>query len=79
MASNQPLPPSPVAPETGSPDGTGWSIRMKRVIRKWLSARRLPRQALPHDLLADVLADNGLRAREEECRQPRISGPWNRC
>lgn len=79
MPSNQPLPPSLAAPETGSPDGIGWSIRMKRGIRNWLPARHIPRQALPHDLLADVLADNGLRAREEECRRPQISGPWNRC
>lgn len=34
-------------------------------------------QFLPDDLLADVLSDNGLRAREETRRRPIVSGPWS--
>jgi len=42
----------------------------------WISSGKPAPQRLPDDLLADVLGDNGLRAREEIRRRPIESGPW---
>ena len=49
----------------------GWAMRLKGIL-----GRKTRQRPLPNDLLADVLADNGLRARELERRRPQISGPW---
>lgn len=48
----------------------GWAARLRGLFKG-----KSGRGRLPDDLLADVLADNGLRAREQERRRPQISGP----
>ena len=48
-----------------------WTSTLKGLLR-WTPALR----PVPDDLLADVLADNGLRAREQTRRRPVISGCW---
>ena len=61
-----------LVPPAAEPQGlVRWRTFLKNLIRKPASPG-----AVPHDLIADVLADNGLRAREQERRQPQISGRW---
>jgi len=49
-----------------------WAVRLIRLFSK-----ETARPAIPEYLLADVLADNGLRALETERRRPKIGGPWS--
>lgn len=61
-----------LVPATFEPRGLeNWAAALKALFRN-----NPGYGTVPPDLLADVLADNGLRAREEERRRPQISGPW---
>ena len=71
MPRRQPSTPSLVTTPAANRGLFGLAMRLKGLIRT-----NPARPAVPDDLLADVLADNGLRAREEERRKPQISGPW---
>ncbi|WP_422376983.1 hypothetical protein [Roseibium sp.] len=61
-----------VPPSSDSRGLENWATALKQLFRK-----KPAYGAIPHDLLADVLADNGLRAREEERQRPQISGLWS--
>lgn len=60
-----------VAPPVEKRGVFDWVMRLKGILG--VKSRQRP---LPNDLLADVLADNGLRAREQERRRPQSSGSW---
>jgi len=62
-----------LVPRSGGNSGLfGWATRLMALVWK-----RSARPDVPDDLLADILVDNGLRAREQERRRPLISGPLN--
>ncbi|MCK7615653.1 hypothetical protein [Roseibium sediminicola] len=71
MPRRQP-PPLFLVPAPAEPRGLrSWTSILKILLRRKPALR-----AIPDDLLADVLADNGLRAREQIRRRPEISGLW---
>lgn len=72
MPRRQP-PPLFLVPAPAEPHGwRSWTSTLISLIRRKPALR-----AIPDDLLADVMSDNGLRAREQTRRRPVVSGSWD--
>lgn len=68
-------PQAPITTAAGQRGIAGWATRLRNLLRSLTLLRVSARQTVPRDLLADVLADNGLRAREQDCRRARLGCP----